>query len=69
MTERKRTEERLRDMFEHARDAIYTSDLEGRFTSANLAAERLTGYSREELLQMRVRRPDRSRGRRSRPRT
>ena len=54
MTERKRTEERLRDMFEHARDAIYTSDLEGRFTSANVAAERLTGYSREELLQMRV---------------
>ena len=54
VTERKRTEERLRDMFEHARDAIYTSDLEGRFTSANRAAERLTGYSREELLQMRV---------------
>ena len=54
VTERKRTEERLRDMFEHARDAIYTCDLEGRFTSANLAAERLTGYSREELLQKRV---------------
>lgn len=54
VTERKRSEERLRDMFEHARDAIYTCDLEGRFTSANLAAERLTGYSRQEILQMRV---------------
>ncbi|HZO99558.1 MAG TPA: PAS domain S-box protein, partial [Terriglobia bacterium] len=44
------SEQRFRDMFENANDAIYTADLSGNFTSANRAGERLTGYSREELL-------------------
>jgi diguanylate cyclase (GGDEF)-like protein/PAS domain S-box-containing protein len=52
LTERKRGEERLREMFEHARDAVYSSDMRGRFTSVNGATEKLTGYTREELLEM-----------------
>jgi len=48
-------EERYRELFENANDLIYTHDLRGAFTSANRAAERLTGYSRDELLSMRVR--------------
>ena len=35
---------------EQANDAIYTVDFEGRFTAANAAAERLTGYTRAQLL-------------------
>ncbi len=49
------SEERYRELFENANDLIYTHDLLGSFTSANRAVERLTGYSRDELLAMRVR--------------
>ncbi|MBK6563268.1 PAS domain S-box protein [Candidatus Amarobacter glycogenicus] len=35
---------------EQANDVIYTIDFEGRFTSANAAAERLTGVPREQLM-------------------
>ncbi|HVA00254.1 MAG TPA: PAS domain S-box protein [Terriglobia bacterium] len=59
ITERKRAEEamvaserRYADLFENAQDAIFTNDLSGRFTSVNRAAERLTGYTREELVGM-----------------
>jgi two-component system sensor histidine kinase/response regulator len=38
------------DLFENSNDAIYTLDTEGRFTSFNRAAEKLTGYSRTEIL-------------------
>lgn len=44
------SEERYRELFENAKDAIYVHDLRGRYTSINHAAERLTGYSREEIL-------------------
>ncbi|HUX10760.1 MAG TPA: PAS domain S-box protein, partial [Terriglobia bacterium] len=61
LTERKRAEEaivaserRYADLFENAQDAIFTNDASGRFTSVNLAAERVTGYTREELLGMTV---------------
>ena len=43
-------EERFRELFENAGDLIYTTDLAGNLTSINRAGERLTGYSREELL-------------------
>jgi PAS domain S-box-containing protein len=37
-------------VFEFAPDGLYVSDLEGNFVEGNRAAERLTGYGREELL-------------------
>jgi PAS domain S-box-containing protein len=46
------SEERYRELFENANDAVYTIDLDGNFTSVNNAAVRLSGYSPEELLQM-----------------
>ena len=58
ITERKLTEEALResqehywDLFENANDLIYIHDLKGRFTSINKNAEQLSGYTREEALQ------------------
>lgn len=51
---RRKTEERYRDLFENANDLIYTHDLNGNFTSLNRAGETITGYSREEALQMNV---------------
>jgi PAS domain S-box-containing protein len=44
------SEQSYRELFENAHDGIYTTDLEGRFTSVNSACERLTGYSRQELI-------------------
>lgn len=49
------SEEKYRDLFETAGDAIYTHDLDGNFTSANRAAELLIGADRERLLSMNVR--------------
>ena len=50
----KESESRFRDLFENANDLIYTHDLHGNFTSLNRAGERITGYSREEALKMRI---------------
>ena len=44
------SEERYRELFENAQDAIYVHDLTGRYTSVNRAAEKLSGYSREEII-------------------
>ena len=44
------SEERYRELFENAQDAIYVHDLSGRYTSVNRAAEKLVGYSRAEIL-------------------
>src|SRR5262249_27928703 len=41
-------------LFDNANDIIYTCDLEGRFTSLNLTAERLTGYKIEDALKMKL---------------
>ncbi len=48
-------EQRFRDLFDNAGDFIYTVDLMGNFTSINRMGERLTGYSREELLASNIR--------------
>jgi len=37
-------------LFEHAPDGYYLSDLKGTFVDGNAAAERITGYKREELV-------------------
>ncbi|MFP4106648.1 MAG: PAS domain S-box protein, partial [Phycisphaerae bacterium] len=47
----KRQMERL---LQNSSDAIFAVDLEGRFIYVNAACEAVSGYSREELLQMRV---------------
>ncbi len=61
ITRRRRTEERLREseeryreLFENANDILYTHDLDGNFTAVNKAGERVTGYSRRELLGMNI---------------
>ncbi len=61
ITERRRAEAarhaaetRYQELFDNANDLIYTCDLEGRFTSMNLTAERITGYQREDVLKMNI---------------
>jgi PAS domain S-box-containing protein len=46
-----RSLERYRELFENATDFVYTADLNGRFLTVNRAAETISGFSREELLQ------------------
>lgn len=46
------SEERYRDLVENAIDIIYVHDLQGNYTSINKAAERITGYTRDEILGM-----------------
>ena len=48
------SEERYRELFENANDMVYTQDLSGRITSVNRATERLSGYSRAELLTLTI---------------
>ena len=49
------SEERYRQLFENANDAIWLHDLDGNIITANKAAEKLSGYSVEELSTMNVR--------------
>ena len=44
------SEERYRELFENARDAMYVHDLEGTYISINHAAEKLSGYTRDEII-------------------
>ena len=48
-------EQRYRKLVEDATDTIFTVDLSGQFTSTNRAGEKLTGFSRPEILCMNVR--------------
>jgi PAS domain S-box-containing protein len=44
------SEERYRELFENARDAIYVHDLEGNYIRVNRATETLTGYESDEIV-------------------
>lgn len=46
------SEKRYRELFDNAIDMVYTHDLAGNFTSLNRAGEKITGYTRDELLTM-----------------
>ncbi len=46
----KDSEERFRMLFEYAPDAYYLNDLKGNFIDGNIAAEKMIGYRREELI-------------------
>lgn len=46
----KSSEERLKLLFDYAPDAYYLSDLKGNFLDGNIAAERLLGYNKNELI-------------------
>jgi diguanylate cyclase (GGDEF)-like protein/PAS domain S-box-containing protein len=48
------SEERFRTTLENLPGAVFTHDLQGRFLLVNNAACQQTGYTREELLQMKV---------------
>ncbi len=44
------SEERYRELFENSKDAFYVHDIDGIYTSVNRAAEKLSGYSREQIV-------------------
>jgi PAS domain S-box-containing protein/putative nucleotidyltransferase with HDIG domain len=46
----KNSEERFKMIFEYAPDAYYLNDMKGYFIDGNKAAEKVTGYKREELI-------------------
>ncbi len=48
----RQSEEKFRDIFHHASDAIVVMDLEGHFVEVNDVACRTLGYTREELLDL-----------------
>ncbi len=50
----KESEARLRDLFENAHDIIYIHDLAGNYISINRAAERIFGYTSEEIRSMNI---------------
>jgi two-component system, cell cycle sensor histidine kinase and response regulator CckA len=52
--ELRRSEERFRTLFECAGDAIFISDVAGRFVEVNQTACERLGYSRDELLRLSV---------------
>jgi PAS domain S-box-containing protein len=54
ITERKRVEEEYRTIINTAMDGFWIVDMRGRFLDANDAYCRLIGYSRDELLTMRI---------------
>ncbi len=51
---RRAAESRYQELFDNANDIVYIHDLEGNFKGLNRTAEKLTGYSLEEALQMNI---------------
>jgi PAS domain-containing protein len=49
------SEERFRELFEQVGDALFVHDDQGRIYNCNAEASRGLGYSRQELLAMRIR--------------
>ncbi|HSJ09865.1 MAG TPA: ATP-binding protein, partial [Longimicrobiales bacterium] len=54
--ERTHAEARYRGLFENAADAVFTTDLDGRFTAMNRRAEELTGYGPADMGELNLRR-------------
>jgi PAS domain S-box-containing protein/putative nucleotidyltransferase with HDIG domain len=50
--EMKSSEERLKLLFEFAPDGYYLTDLKGNFVDGNKAYEEITGYKKQELIEM-----------------
>jgi len=48
----RRSEERYRELVDNANDIVYTTDLDGHYTTCNRAGERISGYAREEVVGM-----------------
>lgn len=46
----KKSEEKFRELFRNANDLVYTMDFNGNFTSINPIAEKILGYSFDELI-------------------
>jgi len=44
------SEERFRTLFDYSPDALYLNDLKGNFIDGNKAAEKITGYTKHELI-------------------
>lgn len=49
-TAKQESEERFRTIFDYSPDALYLNDLKGVFVDGNRAAEKVTGYKKEELI-------------------
>lgn len=49
----RKSEKRYRDLFDNANDIVFTYDLSGQVTWMNKATERLSGYTRDDMTQMR----------------
>jgi PAS domain S-box-containing protein len=50
----KRSQRRYETLFEQAPDGVFLADIDGRYTDVNPAACNMLGYTRDELLSMRV---------------
>ena len=48
----RQSEQRFHDLFENAKDILFTLDLEGNVTSLNKSAEEVMGWTRSEALQL-----------------